>query len=108
MTSSELESRIQELEKVTEKTALSFRDLFDRACEKDQLFQSSTLLQAASTPQEGYAEIAKLANSLFPVDAGALCLRNTPLPEDNLEAVVVWPASARKQDDFAPNECWAL
>jgi diguanylate cyclase (GGDEF)-like protein len=106
MTRDEVENCIQELGRATEKTVSSFRELFDRKLEIDQLFQKATLLQAAVTLNEGYAEISKFARSLFPADAGALYFRSLSSPEDRFEAVR--PDSTGMHVGFERDDCRAL
>src|SRR2546423_3128052 len=95
-----------ELEKATERSTNSLHELYAHACESHPLFQQGNFLQAALTPEEGFAEITKLAKSLFPTDAGALYLGSTE--DDSMEEVASWPASFRKQDSFPRHDCWAL
>jgi diguanylate cyclase (GGDEF)-like protein len=108
MTRDELDHCIHELQQATEKSTNSLRELYDRAQEIDPFFQQGNLLQAAITPEEGYAEITNLARSLFPTDAGVLYLGSTSPEDDSIEAVASWPASPRTQNHFVRHDCWAL
>src|SRR5438270_12516682 len=93
-----------ELEQATEQSTNSLHELYANACELHPFFQQGNLLQAALTPEEGYEEITRLVNSLFPTDAGALYLRSTSPADDNLDAVkswrAAWSGSPGKQNSF--------
>jgi diguanylate cyclase (GGDEF)-like protein len=108
MARDELENWFQELRQATEKCTNSVRELHDRVADIAPVFQAGNLLQAATTPEEAYAEITRLAGSLFPGDAGTLYLRGTSPAAGGMEAVASWPAADGQQGGLVGDDCWAL
>src|SRR5262245_19124390 len=108
MTRDELENCIHALERAAEKSAVFLHELYDRACETDPFFQRGRLLDVVNSFAEAYAEIAALARTVFPTEAGVLFVATSEAEREVLEAVALWPTSGRKQARFARDQCWAL
>jgi diguanylate cyclase (GGDEF)-like protein len=108
MTRDELEAALADLREATESSTNSLHEVYARACEIHPFYPKGNVLQATITPEEGYAEFTKIANSLFPTDAGALYVGGTSPTDDSIEVVASWPAALRAQDAFVRRDCWAL
>jgi diguanylate cyclase (GGDEF)-like protein/PAS domain S-box-containing protein len=84
----------------------SVDDLEQRGREMTLLAELGELLDSSQTLDEAHMVIGRMAESLFPGDAGALYelepTRNTA------EAVAVWGDPPPIQRVMAPTECWAL
>jgi len=81
-------------------------ELEQRTREMTLLSELGDMLRACLTTEEAYSVIVRVAQQIFPVEAGALYVIS---PARNLvEAVAVWGDATRVERAFAPNECWAL
>lgn len=84
----------------------SVEDLELRGREMTLLAELGELLESCQTIDEAHLVIGRMAESLFPGDAGALYelepARNTA------EAMTVWGSPAPIQRVIAPTDCWAL
>lgn len=84
----------------------SVDDLEQRGREMTLLAELGELLDSCQTLEEAHQVIGRIAESLFPGDAGALYelepARNTA------EAVTVWGDPPPIQRVMAPTDCWAL
>ena len=84
----------------------SVDDLEQRGREMTLLAELGELLDSCQTLEEAHQVIGRMAESLFPGDAGALYelepARNTA------EAVTVWGDPPPIQRVMAPTDCWAL
>jgi diguanylate cyclase (GGDEF)-like protein/PAS domain S-box-containing protein len=70
------------------------------------LNEMGDLLQACLTCREAYTGVAHFASLLFPDDAGALYMLQSP--KKLMEAVATWGDLTHQEPVFAPEECWAL
>jgi len=87
-----LEAWVHELEQRTREMAL--------------LSEMGDMLRACLTTEEAYSVIVRVAQQIFPVQAGALYVIS---PSRNLvEAVAVWGDSSLVERVFSPDECWGL
>ncbi len=81
-------------------------ELEQRTREMTLLSEMGDMLRACLTTEEAYTVIVRVAQQIFPVQAGALYVIS---PTRNLvEAVAVWGDSGLVERTFAPDECWAL
>jgi diguanylate cyclase (GGDEF)-like protein len=71
-----------------------------------QINEVGSLLQACSTPVEAYPLISERMERLFPGASGTLALLNSS--KNRVESVAEWGENPPKDQNFAPNECWAL
>jgi diguanylate cyclase (GGDEF)-like protein len=108
MNRDELENCIRALERATERSGVFLRELYDRACEIEPFIRRGRLLDVVDSFAEAYAEIAALARSIFPTEAGAVYVAASDSEREVVEAAASWPTSLRKQASFARDGCWAL
>jgi diguanylate cyclase (GGDEF)-like protein len=108
MTRDELENCIHALERATERSGVFLHELFDHTCEIEPFIQRGRLLDVVDSFAEAYAEIAALASSIFPTEAGVVYVAASDSEREVVEAVASWPTSRRKQASFARDCCWAL
>jgi diguanylate cyclase (GGDEF)-like protein len=108
MTRDELENCIHALERAAEKSTVFLHELYDRACEIDPFIQRGRLLDVVNSFAEAYTEIAALARSIFPTEAGVVYVAASESERKVVEPVTAWPTSRRKQASFARDDCWAL
>jgi len=81
-------------------------ELEQRTREMTLLSEMGDMLRACLTTDEAYTVIVRVAQQIFPVQAGALYVIS---PGRNLvEAVAVWGDASLIERVFAPDECWAL
>lgn len=71
-----------------------------------QINEVGSLLQACSAPEEAYRLISERMGRLFPGASGTLALLNTS--KNRVESVAEWGENPPTDQNFAPNECWAL
>jgi diguanylate cyclase (GGDEF)-like protein/PAS domain S-box-containing protein len=81
-------------------------ELEQRTREMTLLSEMGDMLRACLTSDEAYSVIVRVAQQIFPVQAGALYAIT---PSRNLvEAVAIWGDASLVERVFAPDECWAL
>jgi len=81
-------------------------ELEQRSREMTLLSDMGDMLRACLSTDEAYTVIVRVAQQIFPVQAGALYVIS---PARNaVEAVAVWGDAAQVERVFAPDECWAL
>lgn len=82
------------------------RELEQRTREMTLLSEMGDMLRACLTTDEAYTVIVRVAQQIFPVEAGALYVISHA--HNLVEAVAVWGDASRVERAFALNECWAL
>ena len=81
-------------------------ELEQRTREMTLLSEMGDMLRACLSTDEAYSVIVRVAQQIFPVQAGALYVIS---PARNaVEAVAVWGDASQVERVFAPDECWAL
>lgn len=81
-------------------------ELEQRTREMTLLSEMGDMLRACLTTEEAYSVIVRVAQQIFPAQAGALYVIT---PARNLvESVAVWGDASLVERAFAPDECWAL
>ena len=81
-------------------------ELEQRTREMTLLSELGDMLRACLTTEEAYSVIVRVAQQIFPVQAGTLYVIT---PSRNLvEAVAVWGENSRAERVFSPDECWGL
>ena len=81
-------------------------ELEQRTREMTLLSEMGDMLRACLSTDEAYTVIVRVAQQIFPVQAGALYVIS---PTRNaVEAVAVWGDASQVERVFAPDECWAL
>jgi len=81
-------------------------ELEQRTREMTLLSEMGDMLRACLTSDEAYSVIVRVAQQIFPVQAGALFAITTS--RNLVEAVAVWGDSSLIERVFAPDECWGL
>jgi diguanylate cyclase (GGDEF)-like protein/PAS domain S-box-containing protein len=82
------------------------RELEQRTREMTLLSEMGDMLRACLTTEEAYTVIVRVAQQIFPAQAGALYVIT---PSRNLvEAVAVWGDGSGIERVFSPDECWGL
>ncbi|MGA2263397.1 MAG: diguanylate cyclase [Acidobacteriota bacterium] len=81
-------------------------ELEQRTHELTLLSEMGDMLRACLTTEEAYSVIVRVAQQIFPVQAGALYVITAS--RNLVEAVAVWGDSSLVERVFAPDECWAL
>jgi diguanylate cyclase (GGDEF)-like protein/PAS domain S-box-containing protein len=84
----------------------SVDDLEQRGREMELLAELGELLASSQTLDEAHQVIGRMADSLFPGDAGALY--ELEPARATAEAVTVWGDPPPMQRVMAPTDCWAL
>ena len=84
----------------------SVEDLEQRGREMTLLAELGELLDSCQTLEEAHQVIGRMAESLFPGDAGALY--ELEPARKTAEAVTVWGDPPPIQRVMAPTDCWAL
>ncbi len=81
-------------------------ELEQRTREMTLLSEMGDMLRACFTTDEAYSVIVRVAQQIFPAQAGALYVIT---PARNLvESVAVWGDTSLVERVFSPDECWAL
>jgi diguanylate cyclase (GGDEF)-like protein/PAS domain S-box-containing protein len=99
----QMESALQEANRSLKEMVQEFEQ---RNRDITLLNEMGDLLQACLTCREAYTGVAHFAALLFPEDAGALFMLQSP--KKMMEAVASWGDLAPAEPVFAPEECWAL
>ena len=81
-------------------------ELEQRTREMTLLSEMGDMLRACLTTEEAYTVIVRVAQQIFPVQAGALYAITSS--RNLVEAVAVWGDSSMVERVFAPDECWGL
>jgi len=82
------------------------RELEQRTREMTLLSEMGDMLRACLTSDEAYSVIVRVAQQIFPVQAGALFAITAS--RNLVEAVAVWGDSSLIERVFSPDECWGL
>jgi len=81
-------------------------ELEQRTREMTLLSEMGDMLRACLTSDEAYSVIVRVAQQIFPVQAGALFAITAS--RNLVEAVAVWGEPSLIERVFAPDECWGL
>jgi diguanylate cyclase (GGDEF)-like protein/PAS domain S-box-containing protein len=81
-------------------------ELEQRTREMTLLSEMGDMLRACLSTEEAYNVIVRVAQQIFPVQAGALYVITSS--RNMVEAVAVWGDPALIERAFSPEECWAL
>jgi diguanylate cyclase (GGDEF)-like protein/PAS domain S-box-containing protein len=81
-------------------------ELEQRTREMTLLSEMGDMLRACLTSDEAYSVIVRVAQQIFPVQAGALFAITAS--RNLVEAVAVWGDSSLIERVFSPDECWGL
>jgi diguanylate cyclase (GGDEF)-like protein/PAS domain S-box-containing protein len=82
------------------------QELEQRTREMTLLSEMGDMLRACLTCEEAYNVIVRVAQQIFPVQAGALFAITSS--RNLVEAVAVWGDCSVIERVFAPDECWGL
>ena len=81
-------------------------ELEQRTRDMTLLSEMGDMLRACLTSDEAYSVIVRVAQQIFPVQAGALFAITAS--RNLVEAVAVWGDASLIERVFAPDECWGL
>jgi diguanylate cyclase (GGDEF)-like protein/PAS domain S-box-containing protein len=82
------------------------RELEQRTREMTLLSEMGDMLRACFTTDEAYSVIVRVAQQIFPEQAGALYVITAA--RNLVESVVCWGEASLVERVFSPDECWAL
>jgi diguanylate cyclase (GGDEF)-like protein/PAS domain S-box-containing protein len=81
-------------------------ELEQRTREMTLLSEMGDMLRACLTMEEAYTVIVRVAQQIFPVQAGALYVIASS--RNLVESVAIWGDTSLVERVFAPDECWGL
>ena len=99
-------ARAEGLKNANQELAERVQELEQRLKESNLLSDMGARLQTCKSTQEAYIEIGNVAEQLFPLWAGALCI--TSASRTAVETVAGWGNAGGAERVFAPDDCWAL
>jgi diguanylate cyclase (GGDEF)-like protein/PAS domain S-box-containing protein len=82
------------------------RELEQRTREMTLLSEMGDMLRACLTMEEAYSVIVRVAQQIFPAQAGALYVISSA--RNLVESVAIWGDESLVERAFSPDQCWAL
>lgn len=98
--------RTAELRKANQKLRITVGELEHRTNQTLLFNQIGDLLQACDSEAETYSIIARFCRKIFPDDAGYLSIFDKT--QKQLKVVATWGDNGPKDNEFGPNQCWAI
>ncbi len=98
--------RTAELKKTNEKLIRTIGELERRTSETLLFNQFGDLLQACDSEEETHTLMGRFCKKLFPQDSGYLSIFSKI--QKVLKVVASWGNIRQKNDEFTPNQCWAV